>query len=321
MPNSHRYALIMAGGRGTRFWPRSRKRNAKQVLRFFGDQSLIQQTVNRSEARCPAGKYLGYHKRVSSAGNPETTAGRAEAQIIAEPAQRNTAPCIGLAAKILADLDPDAVMGVFPADHLIGKESRFPQLCQSGLQSGRNAGCRSSRYPAAMAGNRIRLHRISGKHPGRGHDAASREEFSRKAGRSNSTEVFGCGPLLLECRHVLLEDGSRAQPAPASLAEDGDAARRTAAGAKLASLRRNSPRFIPAARTSLSTTASWRRPKQSWGWQLDDIAWNDVGSWEAVYTLGAQRYGSECSRGDLVTGKQQRQLCRREQNGCSCRGG
>src|SRR5580658_6157466 len=101
---NHRYALIMAGGRGTRFWPRSRKRNAKQVLRFFGDRSLIQQTVDRLAAVIPAenvwvvtNQYLQTEIRKQLPSIPRR-------QIIAEPAQRNTTPCIGLAAHILSEL-------------------------------------------------------------------------------------------------------------------------------------------------------------------------------------------------------------------------
>ncbi len=98
---NHRYGLIMAGGRGTRFWPRSRKRNAKQVLRFFGERSLIQQTVDRLSALIPpeniwvvTNDFLQQEIRKQLPEIPKR-------QIIAEPAQRNTAPCIGLAAHIL----------------------------------------------------------------------------------------------------------------------------------------------------------------------------------------------------------------------------
>src|SRR5579875_1332135 len=124
MPD-HRYALIMAGGRGTRFWPCSRKRQAKQVLRFFGDRSLIQQTFDRLRPVIAPDHILVITNGLLEAEVQKQLPEVPKRQIIAEPAQRNTAPCIGLAAKILNDLDPDAVMGVFPADHLIGKESRF----------------------------------------------------------------------------------------------------------------------------------------------------------------------------------------------------
>src|ERR1700748_3296186 len=122
---NHRYGLIMAGGRGTRFWPRSRKRNAKQVLSFFGERTLIQQTVDRLKAVIPpehiwivTNDYLQAEIRKQLPEVPKQ-------QIIAEPAQRNTTPCIALTAQILVNIDADAVLGVFPADHLILKEARF----------------------------------------------------------------------------------------------------------------------------------------------------------------------------------------------------
>src|SRR6266851_5265174 len=116
-PMSHYYGLILAGGRGTRFWPRSRKARAKQVLSFDGDRSLIQQTVDRLRpVLAPERIWIltNDHLREEIVRQlPDVPA----AQILAEPAQRNTAPCIGLAAQILQSIDPDSVMGVFPAGH------------------------------------------------------------------------------------------------------------------------------------------------------------------------------------------------------------
>ena len=106
---SNRYGLILAGGRGTRFWPRSRRANAKQVLKFFGDRSLIQQTVDRLRPVLPPERswiLTNDHLRAEIVKQlPEVP----KKQILAEPAQRNTNPCIGLAAHILSELDPDAV--------------------------------------------------------------------------------------------------------------------------------------------------------------------------------------------------------------------
>jgi len=114
------YGLILAGGRGTRFWPRSRRASAKQVLRFFGERSLIQQTVDRLRPVIPPERMwvlTNDHLRAEIVKQlPEVPA----KQIIAEPAQRNTAPAIGLAAQILHSIDKNAVFGVFPSDHIIG---------------------------------------------------------------------------------------------------------------------------------------------------------------------------------------------------------
>src|SRR5437879_12671470 len=117
--NKHHYGLILAGGRGTRFWPRSRKRTAKQVLNVVGDRSLIQATVDRLSPVIPAERLwvlTNDHLRDIIVGQLPTDP---EQQILAEPAPRNTAPAIGLAAHILKSVDENAVMGVFPSDHVI----------------------------------------------------------------------------------------------------------------------------------------------------------------------------------------------------------
>ncbi len=134
MPNTHYYGLILAGGRGTRFWPRSRKRSAKQVLNVFGERSLIQATVDRlKQVIAPERLWVLTSRELRDAiiGQlPEIPA----SQILAEPAQRNTAPAIGLAAQVLATQDPRAVMGVFPADHLIAKPAAFRQVVRAAFR-------------------------------------------------------------------------------------------------------------------------------------------------------------------------------------------
>src|SRR5512142_2971304 len=111
--NRHHYGLILAGGRGTRFWPRSRKRSAKQVLNVVGERSLIQSTVDRLAPVIPPERIwvlTNEYLREAIIGQlPEVP----QKQILAEPMQRNTAPAIGLAAHILHSIDPKAVMGVF----------------------------------------------------------------------------------------------------------------------------------------------------------------------------------------------------------------
>ena len=111
------YGLILAGGRGTRFWPRSRKSRSKQVLNFFGERSLIQQTVDRLRPLLPPERIWiltnEHLKEEISRQLPEVP----KRQILAEPAQRNTAPAIGLACQMLQSLDPGAVLGIFPVSY------------------------------------------------------------------------------------------------------------------------------------------------------------------------------------------------------------
>src|ERR1700761_3536027 len=133
--NRHNYGLILAGGRGTRFWPRSRKRTAKQVLNVVGDNSLIQATVERLSPVIPPERIwvlTNEHLRDPIAKQLPKVPKR---QILAEPAQRNTAPAIGLAAHILQSIDPDSVMGVFPADHVIGKPRDYVKVIKPAFKA------------------------------------------------------------------------------------------------------------------------------------------------------------------------------------------
>src|SRR4051812_662043 len=119
--NRHHYGLILAGGRGTRFWPRSRKRSAQQVLNVTGERSLIQATADRPAPMLEADRLwvlpTEHLRDIIIEQLPEVP----RRQIVAEPAPRNTAPAIGLAAQILPRTEPHAIMGVFPSDHVIGK--------------------------------------------------------------------------------------------------------------------------------------------------------------------------------------------------------
>jgi mannose-1-phosphate guanylyltransferase len=128
---AHRYGLILAGGRGTRFWPRSRRGSAKQVLTITGKRSLIQATVDRLKPLIPPENLWVLTndalRREILRQLPELP----PRQILSEPAQRNTAAAIGLAAHILHSRDPDAVMGVFPSDHAIANAPRYRELLRT----------------------------------------------------------------------------------------------------------------------------------------------------------------------------------------------
>ncbi len=132
--NRHCYGLILAGGRGTRFWPRSRRRSAKQVLNVVGDRSLIQATVDRLAPVIPPERLwvlTNEHLRDTIVKQlPEIP----RRQVLAEPLQRNTAPAIGLAAHILHSVDAAAIMGVFPADHVVSKPAVFRPVLRAALK-------------------------------------------------------------------------------------------------------------------------------------------------------------------------------------------
>ncbi|MBL9082373.1 MAG: mannose-1-phosphate guanylyltransferase [Planctomycetales bacterium] len=119
------HALIMAGGSGTRFWPESRRARPKQLLPLVDDRSMIRATVDRLDGVVPAERtWLAVGTSLVPAIR-EQLPEIADRTYVAEPVQRNTAPCIGLAAlRMLAD-DPDAVMFVLPSDHAITDVAAF----------------------------------------------------------------------------------------------------------------------------------------------------------------------------------------------------
>jgi mannose-1-phosphate guanylyltransferase len=123
--HSHFYPVILAGGRGTRFWPLSRKRRAKQLLALDGKQTMLQQTVARlAPMAAPSRFWIITNDDLRPAilwQLPKLP----PKQIIAEPAGRNTTPAIGLAAFLLLRHDPDAVLGLFPSDHVIADAARY----------------------------------------------------------------------------------------------------------------------------------------------------------------------------------------------------
>jgi mannose-1-phosphate guanylyltransferase len=119
------YAVIMAGGSGTRFWPESRADRPKQLLKLAGSQTLIRATVDRLADLIPPDRILVVtNERLVEPIRRELPELPREA-ILGEPCRRDTAPCIGLAAGLLLRRDPDAVMAVMPADHVIPTVEKF----------------------------------------------------------------------------------------------------------------------------------------------------------------------------------------------------
>ena len=132
--NSHFYPVILAGGRGTRFWPLSRKRRAKQLLALDGKQTMIQQTVARLLPLAPAQRCWIITNEDSQREIIRQLPRLSRQQIIPEPVGRNTAPAIGLAAFILLRSDPAAVIGMFPSDHVIADEKHYREILWRGVQ-------------------------------------------------------------------------------------------------------------------------------------------------------------------------------------------
>ena len=119
------HAVIMAGGAGTRFWPASRADRPKQLLNLAGERSMIQATVDRLGDLAPPERVLVVTNERLAASIREQLPQLPADAVLGEPAKRDTAPCIGLAAIQLARSDPDATMAVMPSDHVIEPAEAF----------------------------------------------------------------------------------------------------------------------------------------------------------------------------------------------------
>lgn len=115
----------MAGGSGTRFWPKSRRDRPKQLLTLTGDATMLQQTVARIEPLVPRDRIIIVTGADQAAATREQLPDLPGENVIAEPCPRDTAPCVGLAAGIVAHKDPEGTMIVMPADHVIEPADAF----------------------------------------------------------------------------------------------------------------------------------------------------------------------------------------------------
>lgn len=284
MAKKNYYGLILAGGRGTRFWPLSRRARAKQVLRLFGERSLIQQTVDRLRPVLPPERLWILTSQPLRAEIVRQLPEVPPRQILAEPVARNTAPAIGLAAGILGSLDPDAVMGVFPSDHVIARPRRYQQFVRAAFRAAEQdrlvvlgiqprwpeTGYGYIEFPPGSTGGTLRPIPVL--------------RFREKPNLETAREFVAAGRYYWNAgmffwrASVILDALRRCLPKTATL---------------LAGLPAFShPRFrarwkeiFPRCENISIDYAVLEKAGNVVGFASDDFGWNDVGSWNAIYEL------------------------------------
>jgi mannose-1-phosphate guanylyltransferase len=296
--SNHQYGVIMAGGRGTRFWPRSRRRNAKQVLRFCGEHTLIQQTIERLKGVIPPEHVWVITNEFLQATIRKQLPQVPKEQIIAEPSQRNTAPCIALAAQILAEIDPDAVMGVFPADHLILEAARFRKFVKSAFQAAKRGGVVvlgiQPRWPETGYGY---IEFPQNVRPGK-QDALPIASFREKPDFETAKKFVKRGNFFWNAgmffwrASTVLDLIRHHQPKIATLLAGLPPFRSKGFTTKLRAA-------YPLCDDISVDYALLEKASGILGIAADDIGWNDVGSWEAVYELATKDADRNASRGEL----------------------
>jgi mannose-1-phosphate guanylyltransferase len=128
------YAVIMAGGLGTRFWPLSRQKNAKQFIRLIDNQSFLEHTIDRISHSIPTSHIWIVGNKAQEAQLRDHAKKINPDHLLLEPCGKNTAPCIAWAAFELSKIDTDAIMIILPSDHMITPTDEFNRTIESAVQ-------------------------------------------------------------------------------------------------------------------------------------------------------------------------------------------
>jgi mannose-1-phosphate guanylyltransferase len=302
--NSNFYPVILAGGRGTRFWPLSRKKRAKQLLALDGKQTMIQQTVARLLPLVPPKQFWVITNDDLRLAILKQLPKLPKAQVLAEPMGRNTAPAIGLAAFLLLREHPNAVIGMFPSDHVIADEKTYRETIERAVEiaaAGENIvvlGIRPSRAEtgygyieagSAFDGDALRVRRFTEK-----------PDAGKAAAFVAAGNYFWNSGMFLWSARTLANALREHLHKTASLLEEIAAAFGTPKFA--ATFRRLYPRC-----ENISVDYAVLEPRSAKGEHAGnifclpaDFGWNDLGSWTALHEHHTAK--SSPAEGNLIDG-------------------
>jgi len=283
----HTYGVIMAGGSGTRFWPLSRRRLPKQLLTLFGQHSLLEQTVARIQPVIPLEHIYIFTSEPILQKVRRLLPRLPSDQIVGEPASRNTAPTLAVAAQEIARRDPEGLMAVLPSDQIIAKPAVFRHVlgaaCRVASAPGRSVvlGLKPTRPDTGFG--YVRLGRCEGKVAG--HEVFHVDSFTEKptlpvARRYvASRRYLWNGGMFIWKASTLIENFEHFQPGMARQARRISAA----GGIRSRVFRRLYPKF-----QKISIDFALMEKISDIYAVHADIGWNDVGSWAVAYELGNQ---------------------------------
>jgi len=303
VPRSRRYAVIMAGGSGTRFWPWSRSGRPKQLLPLCSTTSMLADTVRRVSRIVPRENVIvvtgAALRRAVRRDLPQLR----RDQILCEPEGRNTAACIAWAAIEIVHRSPDAVMAVLPADHVVAPQDLFCEDMRTALAAADTEGCLvtlgirptgpETGYGYLRAGNRLSskwpaksLRRVSAFHE---KPIASRaKRFLRDGGY-----FWNSGMFAWRCDTILAEIALHLPKLAAAMR--AMESRRVHGRIPAAVLERTYPRL-----PSISIDHGVMEKSSRVAMVPARFAWSDIGSWDAVGELWARDANGNATRDPLV---------------------
>jgi mannose-1-phosphate guanylyltransferase len=309
-------AVLLAGGRGTRFWPRSRTRTPKQLLDITSGRTMLHETVQRVRPMFPPGRIWVVTNKEQAAAVRRELPHVPHSHILSEPTGRNTAAAIGLAAIHLKREHGDAVMAVLPADHHIADTRRYLRIARAALALAR------------VPGNLVVLG-IPPTHAETGFGYIERGEVAARPGGLAAYDVrrFTEKPALptaqryVASRRYFWNAGmffwrvstfleNLREFLPATYAALEELALTTGTARYAGALQQIYPRLEnisvdyaimePASRSHYSKTAHGKRQRSQVLVLPANVGWSDIGSWAAVYELLARRRGENVSRGRFL---------------------
>jgi len=302
--NPNFYPVILAGGRGTRFWPLSRKKRAKQLLALDGKRTMIQQTVSRLLPLVSPKHFWIITNNDLRPAILKQLSKLPKTQVLAEPLGRNTAPAIGLAAFLLLREHPEAVIGMFPSDHVIADEKRYRATIARGVEiaaGGENIvvlGIRPNRAEtgygyieagSSFSGDAFRVRRFTEKP-----DAEKAATFMAAG------NYFWNSGMFLWSAHTLANALREHLPKTAPLLEE------IAAAFGTRKFSHTFHRLYPRCE-NISVDYAVLEPRSAKGEQAGnifclpaDFGWNDLGSWTALHEHHTAK--SSPPEGNLING-------------------
>jgi mannose-1-phosphate guanylyltransferase len=299
-PFAHAYAVVMAGGSGTRFWPLSRRNRPKQLLDLFGRRTLVEQAVARIRNVLPPDRIYVFTNEWVRDQIRRRLPELPSAQIVAEPAMRNTAPTLGLAAHEILRRDAEGLMVVLAADHIIAKTGPFLRILRVACRWAKSPG-RSMvlgiKPTAPLTGyGYVRLGREAGRLEG--HPIRCVKKFTEKPSLKTARAYLASGEYLWNSgmfvwrADTLLRNLEQFQPRMAGLL-----ARIAAAGGVRA--RRTLRALFPQCEKISIDYALMEKISNVYAIPAD-IGWSDVGSWAVAYELHPKDKNANVRPGDSL---------------------
>lgn len=304
------HPVILAGGRGTRFWPLSRQRRAKQLLALDGEHTMIQQTVERLlPLASPARFWIITNQHLRREIMRQLPRLR-PSRILAEPVGRNTAPAIGLAAFILMNTDPDAVIGLFPSDHVIGDEKRYREVLKHGIEiaaAGENIVVLGIRPTRAETGYGYIEAGSSFQFPSKRAEALRVRRFTEKPDAARAAEFVKAGNYFWNSGMFLWSARTLVNALLEHLPKTAALLQQIAAASGTRRFAATFARLYPKCE-NISIDYAVLEPRSGKGEQDSniiclpaDFGWNDLGSWTALHEHQAGK--SQPKDGNLIAGQ------------------